>query len=414
VNTNTASSPGSSGARVLVLDSRDDIAAEMRRLGAEPRTVQIASDRARLRLVKLDGIPRVAAFALKQRLESFGGDAVLSNRAAPGTAAVVDCLFIATLDEYRRLCGTATSPATTLGPICMQIERALHAFDNRPTMELRCGAQRIRTGERTLVMGIINATPDSFSGDGLGGDVGAMVERGEQMAAEGADILDIGGESTRPGSEPVDVPTEMKRVLPVIEGIRSRVSIPISIDTHKAEVARGALDAGATIVNDISGLRADADMAELAAARGAPVIVMHILGTPRTMQENPYYDDLMGEIASYLRESVDLAERAGVQRDQVVIDPGFGFGKTVEHNLEIVRRLRELRSLGQPVLLGPSRKSTIGKVLDLPPEERLEGTLAIIALAIANGADMVRVHDVRPAVRAARMADAVVRGWPGR
>ena len=414
MNTNTASSPGSSGARVLVLDSPDDIAAEMRRLGAEPRTVQIASDRARLRLVKLDGIPRAAALALKQRLESSGGDAVLSNRAARGTAAVVDCLFVGTLDQHRRLCETAGAPAITLAPICAEIKRALHAFDNRLTTELRCGAPSVRIGERTLVMGVINATPDSFSGDGLGGDIGAMIERGEQMAAEGADILDIGGESTRPGSEPVDAPAEIKRVLPVIEGLRSRVGVPISIDTYKAEVARAALDAGASIINDISGLRADADMGKLAAARSASVVVMHILGTPRTMQENPHYDDLMGEIASYLRQSVDIAERAGVQRDQVVIDPGFGFGKTVEHNLEIVRRLRELQSLGQPVLLGPSRKSTIGKVLDLPPEERVEGTLAIIALAIANGADLVRVHDVRPAVRAARMADAVVRGWADR
>jgi dihydropteroate synthase len=411
VNADIVSSPRPFGARVLVLDSPNDIAGEMARVGVEPQTVAFRLDKARLRVVKLEAIPREAAIALKQALESFGADTAISSRARRGAQASADCLLMATLDQYRRLCETAGAPANALAPVCAEINRALRAFDNRLTTELRCGAQSIRIGERTLVMGIINATPDSFSGDGLAGDVGAMVERGEQMAAEGADIIDVGGESTRPGSEPVDLPTEMTRVLPVIEGIRSRVRIPISIDTYKAEVARAALDAGASIVNDISGLRADPRMAGLAAARTAPVIVMHILGTPRTMQDNPQYDDLMGEIAAYLRESVGIAERAGVRQDQVVIDPGFGFGKTVEHNLEIVRRLRELRSLGQPVLLGPSRKSTIGKVLDLPLEERLEGTLAIIALAIANGADMVRVHDVRPAVRAARMAEAVVRGW---
>jgi dihydropteroate synthase len=408
VKDDTSSSPGC-GARVLVLGSPDDIAAEMRRLGAAADAIGVMPDRARLRLVKLDARSRDAALAVTQAMESLGGSGVVSKRDAPGTA---HCLLIGTLDQYQRLCANP-APTTALMAACAQVERALSAFDHRLTTELRCGAQRIPVGERTLVMGIINATPDSFSGDGLAGDMGAMIARGEQMAAEGADIIDIGGESTRPGSEPVDAPAEIKRVLPVIEGLRKRVTIPISIDTYKADVARAALDAGASIINDISGLRADAGMAGLAAARGAPVIVMHILGTPRTMQENPRYGDLMGEIAAYLRESVGIAERAGVPRDQIIIDPGFGFGKTVEHNLEIVRRLRELRSLGEPVLLGPSRKSTIGKVLDLPPEERLEGTLAIIALAIANGADLVRVHDVRPAVRAARMADAVARGWTG-
>jgi dihydropteroate synthase len=211
----------------------------------------------------------------------------------------------------------------------------------------------------------------------------------------------------------VDAQTEIARVLPVVETLARRISAPISIDTHKAQVARAALDAGATMINDVTALRADAEMAPLAAARRVPVVVMHMQGTPKTMQQAPHYDDLMGEITAYLRESVDIAERAGIARDQVIIDPGFGFGKTVNQNLEIVRRLRELKRLGQPLLLGPSRKSTIGKVLDLPGSERLEGTLAVLALAVANGADVLRVHDVRAAWRAVRMAEAVLRGWPG-
>jgi dihydropteroate synthase len=383
----------------------------MARIGADPAGIAVMEPKGRLRLVKLDAVPLWAANILKQEMLAVGGEAAVSRQAMLGGASATDCLLMGTLAHYQRLGEKLNRQPLGLAPVGAEIQRALSAFDGPLATELRCGECALLVGQRTLVMGVINATPDSFSGDGLAGDVEAMIERGEQMAAEGADLLDIGGESTRPGAEAVDAETEMARVVPVIDELRRRVSIPISIDTYKAVVARAALDAGATIINDISALRGDAELAPLAAERGAPVVVMHMRGTPRTMQDNPQYDDLMGEIAAYLRHSVDLAERAGVPRDQVIIDPGFGFGKTVHHNLEIVRRLRELRSVGQPVLLGPSRKSSIGRVLDLPPEERLEGTLAVLTLAIANGADMVRVHDVRPAVRAARMTDAVVRGW---
>ena len=405
--------PGPWRARVLALSGPADLSAEMARVGADPAGIAIMQPKARLRLVKLDAVPRWAANILKQEMLAIGGEAAVSRQAMFGGAGATDCLLMGTLAHYQCLGEKLNAQPLGLALAGAEIQRALLAFDGPLATELRCGEDTLRLGQRTLVMGIINATSDSFSGDGLAGDVGAMIERGEQMAAEGADLLDVGGESTRPGAQTVDAETEIARVLPVIDGLRRRVSTPISIDTYKAKVARAALDAGAAVINDISGLRADAGMAPLAAERGAPVIVMHMRGTPRTMQDNPHYDDLMGEIAAYLRDSVDLAERAGVPRGQVVIDPGFGFGKTVQHNLEILRRLRELRSLGQPVLLGPSRKSSIGKVLDLPAEERLEGTLAVLSLAIANGADIVRVHDVRPAVRVARMADAVVRGWDG-
>ena len=411
-NGQAASAPGPWRARVLALSSPQEIAAEMARLGAHRDGVAIMGPKARLRLVELDAVPLWAANILKQEMLAAGGDAAVSQRAVLGGPGGTDCLLIGTLAQYHRLCDKLDAQPLGLAQAGAEIKRALSAFDSPLVVDLRCGEHSVRLGERTLVMGVINATLDSFSGDGLAGNLQAMVERGEQMAADGADLLDIGGESTRPGSEPTSAATEMARVLPIIEDLRKRVRIPISIDTYKAEVARAALEAGASVVNDISGLRADAGMAPLAAARAVPVIVMHIRGTPRTMQENPHYADLMGEIAQYLRESVDIAAGAGVPRDQVVIDPGFGFGKTAQHNLEIVRRLRELKSLGQAVLLGPSRKSTIGKVLDLPPQERLEGTLAVLALAVANGADLVRVHDVRAAVRAVRTADAVVRGWP--
>jgi dihydropteroate synthase len=276
---------------------------------------------------------------------------------------------------------------------------------------LRCGPHTLPLGAKTYIMGILNLTPDSFSGDGLAGCAEDALRQAERMLEDGADLLDVGGESTRPGSEAVPEEEELARVLPVVRALAARFAVPISVDTYKSEVARQAVEAGATLINDISGLHFDPHMAAVAAAAGVPVVVMHIKDTPRTMQANPHYDDLMTEIAHYLQEATRLAEAAGIPRDQVVLDPGFGFGKTVAHNLEILRRLRELTSFGQPILLGTSRKSTIGRILgDLPPEERMEGTAATVALGIAQGADIMRVHDVRAMARVARMTDAIVRG----
>jgi len=260
-------------------------------------------------------------------------------------------------------------------------------------------------------MGVINVTPDSFSGDGLGPDVEAAVAQGERFAAQGVDILDIGGESTRPGAEPVPVEEEIARVVPVIEQLAKRVRVPLSIDTYHAATARAALEAGAHLVNDITGLRGDPKMAAVVAQFDVPVVIMHIQGTPRTMQQNPTYEDVIADIRRYWEEGIDLAVRAGINPEKIIVDPGIGFGKTVGHNLEILRRLRELTALGRPILVGTSRKSFIGKVLDLPVDQRLEGTAASVALAIANGADLVRVHDIPAMIRVARMADAIVRGW---
>jgi len=263
-------------------------------------------------------------------------------------------------------------------------------------------------------MGIVNVTADSFSGDGLGDDVAAAVAQGRRMVEVGADLLDVGGESTRPGAEEVPVDEELRRVLPVVERLAGEVAVPISIDTYKPAVARAALAAGARVVNDVTGLQGDPEMAAVAAEYAAPVVAMHMQGRPRTMQRNPTYHNLIGEIAAYLARSVEVAVRAGVPRSQVVIDPGIGFGKTLQHNLEILRRLGELKALGQPLLIGTSRKAFIGRILGgVAPSERAEGTAATVALAIAGGADVVRVHDVAPMVRVVRVADAIVRGYEG-
>ena len=279
-------------------------------------------------------------------------------------------------------------------------------------------------GRRTYVMGIINATPDSFSGDGLartdadGAWIEAAISQGERFYAEGADILDVGGESTRPGSSPVDAQTEIQRILPVIEGLASRVPLPISVDTSKAVVAAAALQAGARVVNDVWGLRLDPDLAVVIAQAHVPVVLMHNRSHPKDASQEArlggryvgvQYNDLLGDIQQELAFSVALARQAGIRDHQIILDPGIGFGKTREQNLALLNRTDAIKALGFPVLVGPSRKSFIGYTLNLPPDQRVEGTAAAVAVSIVRGADIVRVHDVLPMVRVARMTDAIVR-----
>ncbi|MBM3134362.1 MAG: dihydropteroate synthase [Chloroflexi bacterium] len=287
-----------------------------------------------------------------------------------------------------------------------------------PPRPIAIGRRLFTWGQRTYVMGILNVTPDSFSGDGLAGDSEAAVAQGLRLAAEGADILDVGGESTRPGAAPVPAAEELRRVLPVIERLAQAIDVPISIDTYKAEVARQALAAGASLVNDVWALRADPGMAGVVAAAGVPIILMHNRSHPQWAARTEGSDehqrgvasgDLMADIGQGLQESVELARRAGIAEEKIIVDPGLGFGKSKEQNLEIMDRLDELQSLGRPILVGPSRKATIGLVLDRPPEQLMEGTAAAVAVCIARGADIVRVHDVQPMVLVARMTDAIVR-----
>jgi dihydropteroate synthase len=268
------------------------------------------------------------------------------------------------------------------------------------------GGREFRWGERTYVMGVVNVTPDSFSGDGLGDNIDDAFRQAVQMRTDGADIIDVGGESTRPGFDEVPADEEMRRVLPVIERLARELDIPISIDTYKAEVAKAALDAGAKLVNDVHGFLREPDIARVAAEAGVPTIAMY-------NHRGHEFNDTIGNVVEGLAESLQIARDQGLPDDQIIVDPGFNFGWTDEQALEMLRRLAELRILGRPILIGTSRKSTIGKVLGgLPVEDRVEGTAATMAIAIANGADIVRVHDVREMVRVARMADAIVRGWP--
>jgi len=259
-------------------------------------------------------------------------------------------------------------------------------------------------------MGILNVTPDSFSDGGRYFDKASAIRRAYEMVEEGADIIDVGGESTRPGSEPVPLQEEIDRTIPVIEEISKKIKVPVSIDTYKAEVARRALDAGASIVNDISGLRFDPEMPKVVSQYKVPVVIMHIKGTPRDMQANPIYEALIPEIMDYFRESIRLAVESGITEDKIIIDPGIGFGKTFDHNLEIIKNLREFTLLEKPLLVGVSRKAFIGKILgDAPVSERLEGSEAAAAISILNGANIIRVHDVKEMKKVALVADAIKR-----
>jgi dihydropteroate synthase len=274
----------------------------------------------------------------------------------------------------------------------------------------RCGNHNLSLGERTLVMGIVNVTPDSFSDGAMFASADDAVAHGARLVDEGADLVDVGGESTRPGSDPIEADEELLRVVPVIEGlVKARPGTPLSVDTRKPEVASAALDAGASVVNDIAGGRNSA-LLETVSRTGAGVILMHMLGEPKTMQDDPRYDDVVAEVHEFLRERIEAAVFAGIPEERVCIDPGIGFGKTVDHNLALLRAVPALRMLGAAVMVGASRKGFIGTLTGVEdPAARLEGSLAVAVLAAAHGADLVRVHDVEATVRALKVADAVVR-----
>jgi len=277
-------------------------------------------------------------------------------------------------------------------------------------MKLEWSKYCLDLDRKTCIMGILNTTPDSFSDGGRHADIAAAVEHGIRMAEDGADIIDIGGESTRPGSDPVPLDEELRRTIPVIEKLAEKIPVPISIDTYKSAVAEMAIKAGASMVNDISGLRFDPKMPETIARHKVPAVIMHIKGRPKDMQKDPEYTDLMEEIIDYFRISIRLAKKFGIPEEMLIIDPGIGFGKTFDHNLELINNLDKLSILKRPILVGPSRKAFLGRILDnAPASERLEGTSAACAVSIMKGANILRVHDVKEIAKVAKVVDAIKR-----
>ena len=360
-------------------------------------------------LLYLKRVPVRAAMLIKQGMLARDGDAALSWEASNMSAEHTDIIMMGTEGQLRSALALLHQQPFGLPLLAKEAEIALNAcIVNKPYW--RIGEKSYDLSRRTLVMGILNVTPDSFSDGGRYRAPNRALEHALNMIEEGADIIDIGAESTRPGSAEVTADEELLRLIPVIERLSDKTDVPISIDTRNAGTAAAALQAGAVIINDISGLTHDPDMASVVADRGASLVTMHIKGTPETMQLAPSYEDLMGEVSSFLYDSIDRAVAAGVAEDRIVVDPGIGFGKTGDNNLEILRRLMELRSLGRPILLGASRKAFIGAILNTAPQKRLEGTLAVNTMGIANGASIVRVHDVKSTVMACRMAEAILYG----
>ncbi len=400
------------GARVVVLDSEDAVRAEMRAMEVSQAGAGIMAPKGVFRAVRLYDVPLKAALVVKQEMLAKGGEAALPYAAAGLCEERCDVLLLGTLEEFGRLTETLRLQPFGLPAIAGQIDEALSAFGGRP--EPMCvGGRTFRFGERTYIMGILNVTPDSFSDGGEHSSPGDALGHAEAMLEAGADIIDIGGESTRPASTAVSEEEELARVLPAVRLIAGHTNAIISIDTYRSSVAQRCLDLGAHIINDIAAFRGEGDMASVAAQYGAPVVLMHMLGHPADMQTNPAYEDVVHEVCEFLRQRVEYARERGVSACNTIVDPGIGFGKTPQHNLELMRRLRELTSLGRPILVGTSRKSTIGRVLGRPVHDRVWGTAATVALAISRGADIVRVHDVGEMAMVARMTDAVIRGWRG-
>lgn len=390
-------------ARILQVNSLGDIRREMEHIGCDAAGIEIMAAKAVHRVIKLDKVNAKAANLLKQTMLSKGGEAAVNRGVADFNTEQSDVLLLGTLRQFRAVIGQLSRQPWGLPAIARELGCLLEN-EAECTRLYQWGEKRLELGKRTIIMGILNVTPDSFSDGGIYNNFAAAVEQAHKMVEDGADIIDIGGESTRPygNNKPVSAEEEMERVLPILEKLIKELSVPVSLDTYKSSTARAALKMGVHMINDVWGLQKDPDMASAIAEYKVPVVVMH-------NKAELGYRDLLGEISGFLHHSIRIAEDAGIGRDHVIIDPGIGFGKTRADNLLIMRRLRELEALGCPILLGTSRKSFIGSTLDLPPDERVEGTAATVTLGIANGADIVRVHDVREMARVARMTDALIR-----
>lgn len=370
-------------------------------IGTDSRGIKIMESKALLQCIRLDEVPTKVANILKQEMLSIGGEAAVARDVIGSALIHTSVLLMGTHKHYKKLIEKLKMQPFKLPELGNQIEILIKNTQTR-FRSLEVGKYTLPVGERTIIMGILNLTPDSFSDGGKFFDVDKAVAHALKMVEAGADIIDVGAESTRPGYTPVEAEEELQRLVPILERLLKEVHVPISVDTYKAATAQKVLDMGVDMINDVWGLQRDTQLAQVVADYGAPIVVMH-------NQNSTEYDNFMGDIIAFLRKSVEIAEEAGIASDKIIIDPGVGFGKTLEHNLEIMDRLDELKTLGKAILLGTSRKSMIGKVLDLPVEERIEGTAATVALGIAKGADIIRVHDVKEMARVCKMMDAMVR-----
>jgi dihydropteroate synthase len=378
---------------------------EMGKVGVDATGIGLMTGKTLHYNLKIEGIDPRTANLLKQEMLSVGGDAALDRKGFDCSVQSTDAILMGNQKQFEKLTLKLDQYAD-LQPLGLSLKETLRAL-SKTQHTIRCRKKTFKLGKKTLLMGVLNVTPDSFSDGGLYFDKEEAIAHGLKMVKEGADFIDIGGESTRPGSKALGLEEELRRVIPVIESLVKEMDVPISIDTYKSTVAQKAIEAGAEMINDISGLHFDPELAQVAAKEDVPLILMHIRGNPETMQKAVHYESLFSEILQYLKESIHRAESAGLDPEQIIIDPGIGFGKTAEDNLLIIKNLKEFRILGKPLLLGTSRKSFIGKILNAEVTERLEGTLSSIAIGVLNGAHIIRSHDVLQAKRAIAVADAI-------
>jgi len=383
-------------------------AEEMAAVGVSPDGASIMLPKADSFAVKVPNLSAPQAIILKEQMLSLGGDAAQSREVITDSSATSDVILIGSRAQYARLIESLKRQQFGLRRLAAELERLIRTREQRPE-RLKARSKNLDLTEHTAIMGVLNVTPDSFSDGGLFLDPEKAAERAVQMEEEGAEIIDIGAESTRPGASPVTAKEELNRLLPVLRRIAPSVTAIISVDTYKSEVAKVVLEEGADLINDIGGLRFDERLASVVAEHDAAIVLMHIQGRPRTMQDSPHYNDLLGEIYSSLATSCRRALDAGINPASIVVDPGIGFGKLLEHNLRILNYLETFLGLGMPLLVGTSRKSFIGHILDAPVSDRYEGTAASVALAIARGAQIVRVHDVAGMRKVCAVADAIVR-----
>lgn len=390
----------------------------MKEIGVDLRGIKIMAPKAISALVRINKLPVFAANILKQESLSLGADTAVSRDALTGKSKYTDCLIIGSFSHLEHLCRKLKEQPYGLSKVAVDLKDAISNY-KKNNFVLELGPYKLNLNSRTHIMGILNLTPDSFSGDGLYKSqklkvksqnfLNYIVEYAQNLVNGGADIIDIGGESSRPQARPISLKEELERVIPAIKALSKKIKAPISIDTYKPEVAKQALDNGASIVNDITALGGSPKMASVVKNYKAGLVLMHMRGRPRNMQNSPNYKDVMMDIVSYLNSAIKKAVSDGIDFKKIIVDPGIGFGKTLKHNLKIISSLGELKVLGRPILIGVSRKSFIGNITKQPPKERLFGTISSNCIAIMNGAKIVRVHDVKQAKEALSVLDSIVK-----
>jgi len=398
--------PPISAYRLESLQQADELFKE---IGVHPGGIRKMREKALFYILRLNDIPAAACNILKQEVLSAGGEAAVSKGVVSCEVVSSDVVLMGTLATYRQVAVKLKEQPLGGPAISRQIEGAIEALTSAPGREVVIEERRYNTFENPLIMGILNVTPDSFYDGGCCIDPDRAARHARQMEEDGADIIDIGALSTRPGSVSISEEDELSRLLPALEKVREAVNCPLSIDTFRARVAREAVDRGVTVINDITALTFDEKMSEVAADSGSTVILMHMQGSPQSMQQSPTYRAVIPEISEFLSERARFARDNGITPDRIIIDPGIGFGKRLSHNLEIMNHLDAFQSLGYPVAIGPSRKSFIGQILDLGPEERLNGTMAAVAVSVLRGVDILRVHDVKQMSEVLRVTAAISR-----